>query len=152
MGSVAATCRLKYRLSSCGAWAQLLHGMWNLHRPDIELMSPEQAGEFLFISPPDKIPSELRIEIQQIFHPATLSYIFIYLFSCYLCIINVTLSLLRNFLNDSILPVLLAYQLQHFFFYYFSDCFRFYSLTFRSIKKKCRFIKRNLPSKAIIVY
>ena len=35
-------------LSSCGAQAQLLHGMWNLSRPGTELMSPTLAGGFFF--------------------------------------------------------------------------------------------------------
>ena len=42
------------RLSSCGAWAQLLWGMWNLPRPGIEPMSPALAGGFLFTVPPGK--------------------------------------------------------------------------------------------------
>ena len=38
--------------SSCGLWASLLHGMWNLPGPGIEPMSPALAGEL-----PSTIPS-----------------------------------------------------------------------------------------------
>ena len=30
---------LEHRLSSCGAWTELLHGMWNLPGPGIEPVS-----------------------------------------------------------------------------------------------------------------
>ena len=40
--------------SSCGTWTQLLHGMWNLHRAGIELMSPALADGFLTTGPPGK--------------------------------------------------------------------------------------------------
>ena len=42
------------RLSSCGAWASLSHGMWDRPRPGIEPMSPALAGGFLTIGPPGK--------------------------------------------------------------------------------------------------
>ena len=42
------------KLSSCGAWAQLLWGMWNLPGPGIEPMYPALAGEFLSTVPPGK--------------------------------------------------------------------------------------------------
>ena len=45
---------LEHRLSSCGARAYLLHGMWNLYRPGIEPMSPALAGGFLSTVPPGK--------------------------------------------------------------------------------------------------
>ena len=45
---------LERRLSSCGAWAQLLHGIWGLPRPGLEPMSPELAGGFLTTVPPGK--------------------------------------------------------------------------------------------------
>ena len=38
---------LERRLSSCGAWAQLLYCMWDLPRPGIEPVSPALAGGFL---------------------------------------------------------------------------------------------------------
>ena len=44
---------LEYKLSSCGAWAEVLQDMWNLPRPGIELMSPALAG-FLTTGPPRK--------------------------------------------------------------------------------------------------
>ena len=40
--------------SSCGAWAQLLHGMWDLPRPGIEPVSPALAGRFSTTAPPGK--------------------------------------------------------------------------------------------------
>ena len=45
---------LERRLSSCGAWAQLLHGMWEFPRPGLEPMSPALAGGFLTTAPPGK--------------------------------------------------------------------------------------------------
>ena len=49
-GSVAVA----HRLSSCGTWAQLLCGMWNLPRPGFEPVSPALAGGFLTAAPPRK--------------------------------------------------------------------------------------------------
>ena len=46
-------------LSSCGALAQLLHGMWDLPRPGIEPVSPMLAGRFLTTAPPGKSPNLL---------------------------------------------------------------------------------------------
>ena len=48
---------LERRLSSCGAWAQLLCGMWNPPGPGIEPTSPATAGGFLTTAPPGKSPS-----------------------------------------------------------------------------------------------
>ena len=45
---------LEFRLSSCGAWASLLHGMWYLPGSGLEPMSPELAGRFLTTEPPGK--------------------------------------------------------------------------------------------------
>ena len=42
---------LECRLSSCGAWAQLLRGMWALPRPGIESVFPALAGGFLTTAP-----------------------------------------------------------------------------------------------------
>ena len=42
---------LESRLSSCGAWAELIH-MWDLPRPGIEPMSPALANRFLTTVPP----------------------------------------------------------------------------------------------------
>ena len=47
---------LERRLSSFGAWAQLLRGMWGLPGPGLEPMSPALAGGFLTTAPPRKIP------------------------------------------------------------------------------------------------
>ena len=41
-------------LSSCGSWAQLLCGIWDLPRPGIEPMSPAVTGRLLTIVPPGK--------------------------------------------------------------------------------------------------
>ena len=38
-------------LSSCGARAQLLHGMWDLPGPGLEPVSPALAGRFLTTAP-----------------------------------------------------------------------------------------------------
>ena len=45
---------LQRRLSSCGARASLPHGMWDLPRPGLELVSPALAGRFLTPEPPGK--------------------------------------------------------------------------------------------------
>ena len=45
---------LEHRLSSCGAWALLLHDMWDLPGPGLEPMSPALAGGFLTTVPPGK--------------------------------------------------------------------------------------------------
>ena len=42
------------RLSSCGARAQLLHGMWDLPRPGLEPVSPALAGRLPITAPPGK--------------------------------------------------------------------------------------------------
>ena len=45
---------LERRLSSCGAQASLLRGMWNLPGPGLEPVSPALAGGFLTTAPPGK--------------------------------------------------------------------------------------------------
>ena len=40
--------------SSCGTWASLLRGMWDLPGPGIKPVSPALAGRFLTIVPPGK--------------------------------------------------------------------------------------------------
>ena len=60
--SVVVACRLsscgsrdlEHSLSSCGTWAQLLRGMWDLPGPGLKPMSPASAGGFLTIAPPGK--------------------------------------------------------------------------------------------------
>ena len=42
------------RLSSCGSWAQLLCGMWDLPRPGLEPVFPALAGRFSTTAPPGK--------------------------------------------------------------------------------------------------
>ena len=45
---------LELGLNSCGLQALVSHGMWNLHGPGIEPMSPALAGGFLSTVPPGK--------------------------------------------------------------------------------------------------
>ena len=52
---------LERRLSSCGARAHLLHGMWDLPGPGIEPVSPALADGFLTTAPPGK-PSVVYIK------------------------------------------------------------------------------------------
>ena len=47
--------------SSCGSRAQLIHGMWNLPGPEIELMSSALAGGIPITGPPGKF---LQIHFQ----------------------------------------------------------------------------------------
>ena len=55
VASLVAEHRLqKCRLSSCGSWAQSLHGMWDLPRPELEPVSPALAGRFSTTAPPGK--------------------------------------------------------------------------------------------------
>ena len=49
---------LERRLSSYGAWAQLLRGMWDPPGPGIEPVSPALAGGFLTTAPPGKSSME----------------------------------------------------------------------------------------------
>ena len=42
------------RLSNCGSRAQLLCGMWDLPRPELEPVSPALAGRFSTTAPPGK--------------------------------------------------------------------------------------------------
>ena len=44
----------EHGLSSCGAQAQLLPGMWDLPGPGLEPVSPALAGGFLTTAPPGK--------------------------------------------------------------------------------------------------
>ena len=56
--SLVAEHRLQTRwLSSCGARAQLVCGMWDLPRPGLEPVSPALAGGFPTTAPPGKPPS-----------------------------------------------------------------------------------------------
>ena len=45
---------LEHRLSSCGTWAQLLRGMWDLPGAGLEPVSPALARGFLTTAPPGK--------------------------------------------------------------------------------------------------
>ena len=53
--SLVAEHRLQMRrLSSCGSWAQLLCGVWDLPTPGLEPVSPALAGRFSTTVPPGK--------------------------------------------------------------------------------------------------
>ena len=45
---------LEHRLSSCGTWAQLLHGTWDLPGPGIKPVSSALASGFFTTEPPGK--------------------------------------------------------------------------------------------------
>ena len=48
-------------LCSCGAWASLLHGTWDLPGSGIEPVSPALAGGFFTTEPPGKPLSHLLV-------------------------------------------------------------------------------------------
>ena len=52
--STQASVVAAHRLSSCGARAQLLRGMWDPPGPGLKPMSPALAGEFSTTAPPGK--------------------------------------------------------------------------------------------------
>ena len=45
---------LQHRLNRCGAWAQLLRGMWDLPGSGTEAVFPALAGRFFTTEPPGK--------------------------------------------------------------------------------------------------
>ena len=51
---VTAHGTLEHRLSTCGTWASLLHSMWDLPGPGINLASPALASRFYSSEPPGK--------------------------------------------------------------------------------------------------
>ena len=50
---------LERRLSTCGAWAQLLQGTWDLPGPGVEQVSLMFQDWFLTITPPGRPPNSL---------------------------------------------------------------------------------------------
>ena len=54
---------LEHRLSSCGAWAQLLCSMWNLPGPGLESVSPAFSGGFPVTVPPGKPLFFLEVQL-----------------------------------------------------------------------------------------
>ena len=66
-GSVVAAQGLECGLSSCGTQVQLLHGVWKLPGPKIELMSPTLVGGLLAAVPPRKSSGNFLIRILLIF-------------------------------------------------------------------------------------
>ena len=64
VASLVAEHRLQTRrLSSCGARAQLLRGMWDLPRPGLEPVSPALAGRLSTTAPPGKPPNASFAEV-----------------------------------------------------------------------------------------
>ena len=61
-------------LSSCSARGQLLHSMWDLLRPRIELVSPALAGRFLTPGPPGKFESDVFDFSMVIYHCVILTF------------------------------------------------------------------------------
>ena len=56
---------LESRLSSCGTWAYLFRGMWDLPGPGLKLVSPALAGGFLTTVPSGKsCPIDLNLPSQ----------------------------------------------------------------------------------------
>ena len=55
---------LEHRLYSCGTWAQLLRGLWDLPGPGIKPVFPALAGEFFTTEPAGK-PKNTSISFQQ---------------------------------------------------------------------------------------
>ena len=51
---------LERRLSSCGARALLLHGVWDLPGPGLKPVSPALAAGFLTTAPPRKPPADFK--------------------------------------------------------------------------------------------
>ena len=51
---VRASIVAAHGLRSCGTWAQLLSGLWDLPGPGLEPMSPALAGGFSTTAPPGK--------------------------------------------------------------------------------------------------
>ena len=54
---------LEHRLKYCGAWAQLLLGMWNHPRPVIKPVFPALTGRFLPTAISGKSPKSFKIII-----------------------------------------------------------------------------------------
>ena len=52
---------LEHRLSSCGARAQLLHGMWDLPGLGLKPVSPALEGGFLTAVPPGKPGAQINL-------------------------------------------------------------------------------------------
>ena len=60
---------LEHKLSSCGAWADVLRGMWDLLRPGIKPVSPELPSGFFTNEPPGE-PGDLFYYLK--FEPLTM--------------------------------------------------------------------------------
>ena len=71
------------RLSSCGSRAQLLRGMWDPPRPGLEPVSLALAGRFSTTAPPGKPLTFIFFLIFKFFLKATLLYLFIYFWLCW---------------------------------------------------------------------
>ena len=72
--SLVAEHRLQTRrLSSCGARAQLLRGMWDLPRPGLEPVSPESARRFSTTAPPGKPDKSVFIALLALMNVSVLT-------------------------------------------------------------------------------
>ena len=85
VASLVAEHRLQMRrLSSCGSWAQLLRGMWDLPRPELEPVSPALAGRFSTTVPPGKPWKVLFLMWEHFVYSITFSekkvFVFLFLF------------------------------------------------------------------------
>ena len=52
--SCCSACTLEHRVNSCGSWAQLLPGVWDLLRSGITPVSPALAGGLFTTEPPGR--------------------------------------------------------------------------------------------------
>ena len=53
----------EHSLNSCGAWAQLLHGIGDFPRPGVEFVSPALAGAYFTTEPPGKPSLSLHCKL-----------------------------------------------------------------------------------------
>ena len=117
---------LEHRPNRCGAGAQLLQGMWDLHAPGIEPMSSGFVGRF-FTTEPQRKPQTSTFYFFVI-------YSIIYLFSYMFKNLFVHHSFLHlNFLHKNFL--FLKYILYRLFFfnYFFNYFFSFIFISWRLI-------------------
>ena len=66
---------LEHRLNSCGTWALVFHGRWDLPGLGMESVSPVLAGRFFTTEPPGKpryVFLCLSSQIIQVLHPCCL--------------------------------------------------------------------------------
>ena len=112
------------RLSSCGSWAHLLRGMWDLPRPGLKPVSPALAGRFSTTAPPGK-PYPFTFNIAMSLHLEWISYRQHVIRSCFFiqsdnfCLL---IEMFRPFMLNIIINMV-AFNLPSF--YLFSICLSF---------------------------